>query len=88
MRDAVVTDGFDSGIAENNFAITFGGRVAVIGGFYVGSQHSAHDRQFADKLGGKAGCFFSLGIGAGITSSFYTGSKTQSGKDLLGKQIK
>ena len=44
MRDTVIADRFNGRIAKNYLSITFGSRIAVIGGFHIGCQYSSHGR--------------------------------------------
>ena len=46
MREAMVDDGRDAGIAEQHLVDALRGRVAVVGGADVGVEQRAHFRQF------------------------------------------
>lgn len=84
MGDAVVADGPEAGVAEDDLAGVLRGRIAVERGFHIGSQNPADVGQRGDKSFGKADrlggyLFFGTGHAGGI-------GKAETGVDLAGKK--
>ena len=84
MGNTVTADGTNSGVTENNFAITFCGRITIERGNNIGMKYVADNWQLADKISGNSDrlsfhCFAAVINGRII--------KTHSGFDLLCQQL-
>ena len=49
MRHALHGDGFQTWISENDFIVTAGGGIAVVGGLHIRLQQRAHRGQAVEK---------------------------------------
>ena len=76
MGDSMAGEGFDDRVATDDFSVALCGRIAQIGGFYVGCQRAAHLWQTGHKFGGYG---FGFGLTVGVVwDAFFLSGEAES----------